>query len=590
MKGYELELLEETEKEICVRTDHEETAGYFARKGQFEEGSADAWIAKDQLEEEPLAKDIVHDLKNSDAIYVIMDSMTGMPFLGLCCDVRICMSEAHAEEWVKEAESDGLNGLTVQKVEKQKMDEFFYHVLYEQGAEEICVLDPPGADERLIVLPGTLFCEKPDYTGLPEIEIPVTNPEFVRATCYFLQKTRRGMACNVEGKEFALAFRNAQFLLPVKGLKNANKESVGNNTVILKEKTEFGIASILLEDDLHATPLFTDWSQFRSAYPDEELEGLLCPIEEMGDLWPPDEWIVFNISSLCLVYKKEELLELWQAVEADYQRWIQQEMEENAENPKEKQQKQKSIVTIAVVAVTILVGVCLLSSHMSHAPIRKKTFEEERQNAENLIKDIEKHREENWAIDILQDSFNIKSVGDSLEEQIGKEKGDFSIEQYRNVTFPLDDGKNKKSPVKEYWEYAIVYSPKANSDGCVYIGLAKFKTDSLAIYFMGKEAAEEKMTGEDVDESRWFWKCEGEIVDGAYYGKQSESGEYASFRGLKGYPGASGPVDLYFGFAPKGEYVRDGVCYNANDDNTFCFSVPAGEKVNLDVTPKGETI
>ena len=539
MKGYELELLEETEKAIRVRTDHEETAGYFTRKGQFEEGSADAWIAKDQLEEEPLAKDIVHDLKNSDAIYVIMDSMTGMPFLGLCCDVRICMSEAHAEEWVKEAESDGLNGLTVQKVEKQKMDEFFYHVLYEQGAEKICVLDPPGADERSIVLPGTLFCEKPDYTGLPEIEIPVTNPEFVRATCYFLQKTRRGMACNVEGKEFALAFRNAQFLLPVKGLKNANKESVGNNTVILKEETEFGIASILLEDDLHATPLFTDWSQFRSAYPDEELEGLLCPIEEMGDLWPPDEWIVFNISSLCLVYKKEELLELWQAVEADYQRWIQQEMEENAEN---------------------------------------------------LIKDIEKHREENWAIDILQDSFNIKSVGDSLEEQIGKEKGDFSIEQYRNVTFPLDDGKNKKSPVKEYWEYAIVYSPKANSDGCVYIGLAKFKTDSLAIYFMGKEAAEEKMTGEDVDESRWFWKCEGEIVDGAYYGKQSESGEYASFRGLKGYPGASGPVDLYFGFAPKGEYVRDGVCYNANEDNTFCFSVPAGEKVNLDVMPKGETI
>ena len=116
---------------------------------------------------------------------------------------------------------------------------------------------------QVSIMAGILV-EKPDNTGIPIENIPVTNPNLVRWLLLIGQ-----LDSPKEDKEAALSFRlyyrflgeelmKSRLIIPMKHQSDDDKDD--------SDETDLGIATMKGKDDKEAVIMYTDWRRLRSEY------------------------------------------------------------------------------------------------------------------------------------------------------------------------------------------------------------------------------------------------------------------------------------------------------------------------------------
>jgi hypothetical protein len=172
----------------------------------------------------------------------------------------------------------------VEEIRNSELTEFCGDIFYMAGVKGIYMDN--GLAGCMIKREDLL--KAPDWTGTPEISIPVLNPGFMLAHLKMSQET--GWRVNYETrekkldgleKELAKESVNAKFLVPTKGL---SKNDGAVSSYVLDQNTTFTIPCLTGKDGASAIPAFTDWKQFRQCYSDKEYAGWIIAFTDLTEM------------------------------------------------------------------------------------------------------------------------------------------------------------------------------------------------------------------------------------------------------------------------------------------------------------------
>ena len=242
-----------------------------------------------------LADALGNKILQANEIYTVYNKLTGEPHLFsktlkqsdgtyLCTppDIMI-ISKPYAKPY--EAMYPA-NRFEIRKIEngedKKGIYNFLGSIFYLNGACGIKInFEEIGIDAAKLVL-------QPDYAAMPEIQIPITNPDLER---WLLLIGQLGTP-NTEAENliYKLYYRfmsrellNAKLLIPIK---TDGDIPVVDETgkAILKEDFKFGLAMCEGKYGRNAVKMFTDWKRLRLQF-GEEWSGLIQPISGMIELF-----------------------------------------------------------------------------------------------------------------------------------------------------------------------------------------------------------------------------------------------------------------------------------------------------------------
>lgn len=155
----------------------------------------------------------------------------------------------------------------VVKIEGEIKD-FLGTVFYLNGACGVSILyEGFGIDAEMLV-------DKPDYSGVPEIQIPVTNPDLER---WLLLIGQLGGCDNEDAKKICSLYLSfmfkemakARFLVPMKMEAQMSKPDENGKCTITEGGT-MQIAVMPGKAGRDSVRMFTDWKRFRMVYPESE--------------------------------------------------------------------------------------------------------------------------------------------------------------------------------------------------------------------------------------------------------------------------------------------------------------------------------
>lgn len=207
-------------------------------------------------------------IKNTETLYLAYDQATGYPYVDGEDRVWMFSQEAfaaNAEDYFRQQllmlEMKPIGGEDVLRTFGQ------LHIL---GLPKVLV----DNGKYHIELQRDEIVPPPDWTGTPEINIPVTNPGLQRAMIRFFQTLHaptgdpkaRDRELNALEAEMLNEILQAKYLLPMQ-LKEADPSPTDEQGMkTLKEGTilQFGVLSA--EDGSAWLPAFTDWPEFEKVY------------------------------------------------------------------------------------------------------------------------------------------------------------------------------------------------------------------------------------------------------------------------------------------------------------------------------------
>ncbi|WP_232729877.1 SseB family protein [Paenibacillus phocaensis] len=241
-------------------------------------------------------------IKNADALYLACDQTTGYPYVD--GEDRVWMFSqkayaANAEDYFRQQflmlEMKPIGGEDVLKTFGQLHIWGLPKVLVDNGQYHIEL-------NRDDVLPP------PDWTGTPEISIPVTNPGLQRAMIRFFQtlhaptndQEARGRELNALEAEMLDEILQARFLLPMQ-LKESDPSPANEQGVkTLKQGTmlQFGVLSA--EDGSAWLPAFTDWPEFEKVYDKTTWSSNIAAYDDLLAVSGNMDGIVLNCRGISL--------------------------------------------------------------------------------------------------------------------------------------------------------------------------------------------------------------------------------------------------------------------------------------------------
>ncbi len=160
----------------------------------------------------------------------------------------------------------------IRKIEKGENGKGIYNFLgetfYLNGACGIKLIY-----DRLSIAAGSLI-EKPDYSGVPEINRPVTNPDVER---WLLMIGQLNKATTPEEEKLHMTYyghlfrelANAKFVIPMQ-LKGEISEPDKDGNAVIKKDSTMSIAVREGKGDRGAVSMFTDWKRMRMVYKEED--------------------------------------------------------------------------------------------------------------------------------------------------------------------------------------------------------------------------------------------------------------------------------------------------------------------------------
>ena len=242
---------------------------------------------------ERLAEIVKDKLLVADSIYAVYSEKTGEPYLFsttydrgeegyLCTDPMIMLFTPRFYHRFKET-IDSRPKSVVKLIEntedKKGIENFLGTAFYLNGAL--------GAffNSKEVSISASALVQKPDFSNLPEIQVPVMNPDVVRWMLLMGQLDSpttedEEVIYKLYYKFFSMAVPKAKFLLPLEAASGFPEGGQEANSFVLEESAKFNIPTGEGKNGRNSVPVFTDWKRLRMVF-DEKWNGM---IENAGNM------------------------------------------------------------------------------------------------------------------------------------------------------------------------------------------------------------------------------------------------------------------------------------------------------------------
>ena len=242
---------------------------------------------------ERLAEIVKDKLLAADSVYAVFSEKTGEPYLFsttydrgeegyLCTDPMIMLLTPSWYRQFKETIDSRPNSVVklIENTEDKKgIENFLGTAFYLNGAL--------GAifNSKEVSISASALVQKPDYSNLPEIQVPVMNPDLVRWMLLMGQLDSpttedEEVIYKLYYKFFSEAMPKAKFLIPLDAASEFKGDSQEGNSFVLEKDSSFNIPVKEGKDGRNSVPVFTDWKRLRMVF-DEKWNGM---IEEAGGM------------------------------------------------------------------------------------------------------------------------------------------------------------------------------------------------------------------------------------------------------------------------------------------------------------------
>ena len=244
---------------------------------------------------EILGKTICSKILALDEVYFLMSKKTGEPQMMSVTYERedgnymttppeiLLVTKAYIDVWKKNFDPEKFEFIRIQNGEDKKgIYNFLGSTFYVNGACGVQLI------YREISIVADMLVKKPDYSGVPEIQIPVTNPDLERWLLLIgqLDKATTPEEEKLHGILYSHLFRElaaAKFIVPMKLDREPGKTD-DPGMVTLKQDTKMSLATQQGKYDRDALRMYTDWKRFRRVYKEEDgWNGLIQPISGVID-------------------------------------------------------------------------------------------------------------------------------------------------------------------------------------------------------------------------------------------------------------------------------------------------------------------
>ena len=242
---------------------------------------------------ERLAEIVKDKLLAADSVYAVYSEKTGEPYLFsttydrgeegyLCTDPMIMLLTPSWYRQFKETIDSRPNSVVklIENTEDKKgIENFLGTAFYLNGAM--------GAifNSKEVSISASALVQKPDFSNLPEIQVPVMNPDLVRWMLLMGQLDSpttedEEVIYKLYYKFFSMAVPKAKFLLPLEAASGLSEGGQESNSFVLEESAKFNIPTGEGKNGRNSVPVFTDWKRLRMVF-DEKWNGM---IESAGNM------------------------------------------------------------------------------------------------------------------------------------------------------------------------------------------------------------------------------------------------------------------------------------------------------------------
>ena len=227
-------------------------------------------------------------LLSASHIYVLMNKKTGEPhMLSVSYEDKggnitttppdiIVLSKAYIDDWKNKFDGEIYEFLEVENGPEGKgIKEFLRNAFYLNGACGVRVLY-----ENIVAVAESIV-KKPDYSNLPELQVPVTNPDLER---WLLLTGQLDSPKNLDEEKIQTALYSHLFreLAKAKFIVPSLMEEKSGEGVEGKKDTSMTISIQSGKGKRDAVRMYTDWKRFRNFYKEEEgWKGLIERIPGM---------------------------------------------------------------------------------------------------------------------------------------------------------------------------------------------------------------------------------------------------------------------------------------------------------------------
>ena len=134
-------------------------------------------------------------------------------------------------------------------------------------------------DTKDVSISSSILVQKPDFSGLPEIQVPVMNPDIVRWMLLMGQMDRptteeEELIYKLYYKFFSMAMPKAKFLLPINASSGFPEPSQESNAHVLEESATFNLPTREGKNGRNSVSVFTDWKRLRMVF-DENWSAMI---------------------------------------------------------------------------------------------------------------------------------------------------------------------------------------------------------------------------------------------------------------------------------------------------------------------------
>ena len=242
---------------------------------------------------ERLAEIVKDKLLAADSVYAVYSEKTGEPYLFsttydrgeegyLCTDPMIMLLTPSWYRQFKETIDSRPNSVVklIENTEDKKgIENFLGTAFYLDGAL--------GAffNSKEVSISASALVQKPDFSDLPEIQVPVMNPDVVRWMLLMGQLDSpttedEEVIYKLYYKFFSMAVPKAKFLLPLEAASGFPEGGQEANSFVLEESAKFNIPTGEGKNGRNSVPVFTDWKRLRMVF-DGKWNGM---IENAGNM------------------------------------------------------------------------------------------------------------------------------------------------------------------------------------------------------------------------------------------------------------------------------------------------------------------
>ena len=242
---------------------------------------------------ERLAEIVKDKLLAADSVYAVYSEKTGEPYLFsttydrgeegyLCTDPMIMLLTPSWYRQFKETIDSRPNSVVklIENTEDKKgIENFLGTAFYLNGALGVIF------NSKEVSISASALVQKPDFSDLPEIQVPVMNPDVVRWMLLMGQLDSpttedEEVIYKLYYKFFSMAVPKAKFLLPLEADSGFPEGGQEANSFVLEESAKFNIPTGEGKNGRNSVPVFTDWKRLRMVF-DEKWNGM---IESAGNM------------------------------------------------------------------------------------------------------------------------------------------------------------------------------------------------------------------------------------------------------------------------------------------------------------------